>query len=82
MAMARTGVVVTVREVEVDSVDDAAAAGMHGSPTILIDGTDPFTPAGGEVSLSCRLFRTGDGVEGAPSLAELVAALSKSSPRS
>ena len=30
---------------------------MTGSPTLLADGTDPFTPPGGQPpSLSCRLY--------------------------
>ena len=40
-------------------IDDpllAAAAGSHGSPTVLIDGHDPFTAAGIAASVSCRLF--------------------------
>jgi hypothetical protein len=34
---------------------DAAAAGMHGSPTLLVDGIDPFAAPGQPTSLSCRL---------------------------
>ncbi|MCA1655433.1 MAG: hypothetical protein LC635_03070 [Pseudonocardiaceae bacterium] len=34
----------------------AAATGMTGSPTLLVDGTDPFAGAGLEPSLSCRLY--------------------------
>jgi hypothetical protein len=29
------------------SAAGAAAAGMHGSPTLLVDGTDPFARPGG-----------------------------------
>jgi hypothetical protein len=76
VALAQVGVAASVQEVEIDSVDAAVTAGLRGSPTFLIDGTDPFAGTGSEVSLSCRLFRTGDGVEGAPSVAQLVEALS------
>lgn len=51
----------------------AAATGMAGSPTLLIDGIDPFAgdPAPAP-SLSCRLYRDQDGaVHGCPSLAQL-----------
>ena len=34
---------------------EAADAGMHGSPTLLVDGTDPFAPPGQPPSLSGRL---------------------------
>ena len=69
----RADVVVIERE-----VGDAAAAlamGMRGSPTILVDGRDPFAHDGGEPSVSCRLYRSADGVAGAPSVAELVEVL-------
>ena len=34
--------------------DEAARSGMHGSPTILIDGIDPFAEPGQPASVSCR----------------------------
>jgi hypothetical protein len=58
----------------VESPDDAARLGFRGSPTILVDGRDPF-PGGGDVGLSCRVYRTEAGTEGAPSLEQLRAAL-------
>ena len=36
---------------------EAAQAGMHGSPTLLIDGVDPFAAPRARPSLSCRLYR-------------------------
>ncbi|WP_300016908.1 thioredoxin family protein [Pseudonocardia sp.] len=49
-----------------------SAPAFAGSPTVLIDGVDPFadqaTPA---ANLSCRVYRSADGVSGAPSLDEL-----------
>ena len=58
----------------VRSPAEAEAAGMHGSPTILVDGRDPFAPSDSAV-WSCRLYPGEKGLEGAPSLADLVAAL-------
>jgi hypothetical protein len=56
----------------VADVDTAAAVGMTGSPTLLIDGTDPFARRGSEPSLSCRLYPSEDGrVQGAPSMDDL-----------
>jgi hypothetical protein len=51
----RPGVVVHRREVR----DERAAAqvGMLGSPTLLINGVDPFALPGQAPSLSCRLYR-------------------------
>jgi len=51
---------VHTREVETD--DDAHAAGFVGSPTILIDGKDLVPAADGEpIGLSCRVYRRRDG---------------------
>ncbi len=51
---------------------EAAEAGMHGSPTLLVDGTDPFAAPGEPPSLSCRLYRDAAGRAAAvPSAAEL-----------
>ena len=71
-----TGIVVD--QVVVQTADEAARIGLRGSPTLLIDGTDPFAEPGVAASLSCRLYRqpTG-GIEGAPSVTQLRAALSR-----
>jgi len=57
---------------------EAAEAGMHGSPTLLVDGVDPFARPGEAASLSCRLYPgvTG-GAGGVPSAAALLEALSR-----
>src|SRR2546427_4302310 len=54
--------------------DEGAAAqyGMHGSPTLLIDGADPFAEPGQPPSMSCRLHRDENGqLSGAPSVGQL-----------
>lgn len=66
---------VRVIERQIDDLDAARASGMHGSPTILVDGRDPFAPEGTEPSLSCRLYRSMDGTDGAPTIAAIVEAL-------
>jgi hypothetical protein len=55
--------------------DEAAAArhGMHGSPTLLVNGTDPFAMEGAPTGFSCRLYPGQDG--GAPSVSALREAL-------
>jgi hypothetical protein len=56
---------------------EAADVGMHGSPTLLIDGTDPFAAPGQRPSLSCRLYRDAAGrAESVPSVDELRRVLS------
>jgi Alkylmercury lyase len=52
--------------------DEAARWAMHGSPTLLIDGADPFAEPGQPPSMSCRLYRDDDGrTSGAPSASQL-----------
>jgi hypothetical protein len=60
----------------VDSEDAARELGMTGSPTVLVDGHDPFAEPGHAASLSCRLYRDETGrTVGAPSVAQLRRAL-------
>ncbi|MER6982308.1 thioredoxin family protein, partial [Streptomyces carpinensis] len=55
-----------VERIEVEDPEQATRLGMTGSPTVLIDGVDPFAVPGAAASLSCRLYRGPDGrVEGA-----------------
>jgi hypothetical protein len=66
----------TIVRREIRDADDARRYGLRGSPTLLIDGTDPFAADGGPAALACRLYRSPDGrVEGAPSVQQLRAAL-------
>ena len=53
------GVVLHCREISDEGA--AAQAGMHGSPTLLVDGADPFALPGQEPSLSCRIYRDAEG---------------------
>src|SRR5487761_453325 len=58
--------------------DEAGAAqlGMHGSPTLLVKGGDPFAAPGTPVSVSCRIYRDETGHPGgAPPVAALRLAL-------
>jgi hypothetical protein len=54
----------------------AVSWGMHGSPTLLIDGADPFAEPGQPPTMSCRLYRDDTGrAAGAPSVAQIRRAL-------
>lgn len=76
LARALNGRTVEVQRVEVADPEQAARVGMTGSPTVLIDGVDPFAPPDAPASLSCRLYRGPGGcIEGAPSVADLRRAL-------
>ena len=70
-ALVRADAVAEVAEIEVSTPGQAQLVGMSGSPTILVDGDDPFP--GAEPSLACRLYRSGDTLEGAPTVEALVA---------
>jgi hypothetical protein len=49
----------------IEAEAEAVRAGMHGSPTLLIDGVDPFAEPRARPSLSCRLYRDPAGRTGA-----------------
>jgi hypothetical protein len=57
---------------------EAAMLGMHGSPTLLIDGVDPFAEPGQAPTMSCRLYRDENGQpSGAPSVGQLRQAIER-----
>ncbi len=63
---------VELTEHVVDDQSEAERRGMHGSPTLLVDGRDPFAAPDTPASVSCRLYRSADGrIGGAPSVEEL-----------
>jgi hypothetical protein len=69
-----------VERTVVHNQQEAAARGMTGSPTLLIDGVDPFAAPGLEPTLSCRLYLDEQGaVSGAPTVAQLRAAMTTTS---
>lgn len=77
-ASEEAGVTANVHEREVRDEAEAMALGMRGSPTVLVDGTDVSQSADmGPGSISCRLYRSGTGVDGAPTVAELVVAFTR-----
>ena len=55
---------VTVMHLVIADEQEAVRAGMHGSPTLLVDGIDPFAGPGPPASVSCRLYPGGDGPGG------------------
>lgn len=70
-----------VELVEVADEAEAARLGMYGSPTVLIDGTDPFAPPGAAPSLSCRLYRDAEGtMSGVPDESALRQVLAEGDP--
>lgn len=66
---------VTVSRRIVDTDEDAQQMSFVGSPTILIDGADPWASGTtAPVGLSCRIFATPDGPKGSPTWEQLTAA--------
>lgn len=58
-----------------ESPEQAEALGFTGSPTILIDGADPFAEAAAPVGLTCRVYGSEHGFEPAPSPGQIREAL-------
>ena len=60
----------------VETPEDAVRLGFHGSPTVLVDGIDPFADQRTHVGLACRMFRTPAGIAGSPTVEQLREAIS------
>lgn len=76
-AVADTHVPATVTRTIIDSCDEAQRRGFTGSPTILLNGVDPFARPEAPVALACRLYSTPDGPRGVPALRDLRQALKR-----
>jgi hypothetical protein len=63
-----SGVDATLAYVRVETHEDAEWLSFRGSPTVLVDGRDPFGSPEDPVGLSCRVFRTPEGLRGAPTV--------------
>jgi hypothetical protein len=74
-ALHRIGQQVEVKVRPVESDEHARRIGFQGSPTILVGGRDPFAAEDGTSGLTCRLYRSPTGVQGAPSVEQLIAVL-------
>jgi glutaredoxin len=59
----------------VETPEQAEEAGFRGSPTILVNGRDPFARGDEPVGLACRVFQTPAGPAGVPSIEQLVEVL-------
>ena len=55
----------------IDSPEAAERARFRGSPSILIDGRDPFARGDEAFGMSCRVYQTAEGTQGAPTEAQL-----------
>ena len=61
----------TLRRELVATAEQAERTGFRGSPSILVDGVDPFADPNAPVGLACRIYTTPAGPAGAPTMAQL-----------
>ncbi len=69
----------TVHHELIDSHEAALERAFRGSPTVLIDGVDPFANPETPVGLACRVYHTDHGTAGSPTIDQLRAALAAAS---
>jgi hypothetical protein len=62
---------------KVATPEEAEKVRFRGSPTILIEGRDPFSDESVPAGLACRIYQTPSGPDGAPSTDQLVAVLKR-----
>lgn len=74
-ALGRLGLGGEIGLQRVETAEEADKLGFRGSPTVLIDGVDPFGDPDAPTGPSCRVYRTEKGVEGAPSVDQFVSVL-------
>ena len=59
----------------ISTPEEAEAGRFRGSPTILVDGEDPFAARDEPFGLACRVYQTPDGPAGSPTTEQLESAL-------
>ena len=80
-ALDSCGVTVTIERCVVDTPEAADRYRFAGSPSILLDGRDPFPSVPGAIGLTCRLYATPYGPAGVPTLEQLVEAVREAAAR-
>lgn len=65
-----------IEHVLVETPEDAERLGFIGSPTVLVDGRDPFARGDEQPALACRVYSTPEGLAGSPTIEQLVEVLS------
>lgn len=69
--LAAEGMEATIAYELIQSYEVAVERGFGGSPTVLIDGVDPFADQNHVVGLTCRIYGTEFGPAGSPTLDQL-----------
>ena len=68
----------TVEYELIDTYEKAKERGFSGSPTVLVNGVDPFAHDSTAPGLACRIFQTETGPDGSPSIHQLRRAMTRS----
>ncbi len=63
---------ITVVRCQVETSEEAEQVGFTGSPTLRVDGRDPFATGDEQVGLACRVYQTPDGLGGSPTVAQFI----------
>lgn len=69
------GLDATVEYERIESHDEAVDRDFRGSPTVLVDEVDPFLDSSAQPGLACRVYDTGHGLAGSPTLDQLRTAI-------
>lgn len=70
-AVADTHVASHITRTVITTEQHARERRFTGSPTILLNGTDPFAKPGQSIGLACRLYSTPAGLQGVPDITDL-----------
>jgi hypothetical protein len=76
-AMEKLGLPSRLTLVRVETAEDAERLAFRGSPTILMNGVDPFADPAAPIALACRVYRNAEGTDSAPTLPQLTEALAR-----
>jgi len=74
-ALDLVGVPATIERCPVETQEEADRLQFAGSPSILLNGRDPFCSVSGDHGLACRIYSTPGGPAGAATLDQLVEAV-------
>jgi hypothetical protein len=66
-----------LRRQPVATLVEAELRGFRGSPTIRVNGVDPFGPDDAPIGFACRIYETPEGRAGSPTIEQLRKVLSR-----
>ena len=61
--------------IHVDGPEHAARLGFTGSPTVRVNGNDPFATGDEKVGYACRVYSGPDGPSGSPTVEQFIEVL-------